>query len=260
MSSGHSSYAARLAAPVVQFPGPAVTASGHYAPTPVVKVRIEAAAEGHASPESEMAHLSTAALKKLGEGSYTKLHVNVPGATPTELDLEVRDPSVENLVALSSVIKAQVQAKVPMGYHMSHCALPSGDIEAYRLLFKWNDEVIKRGKFIPVPPQTKTPLYLYYHLIEIAKKLRITHILDTIPGRYQYMLRSPPSFQSDDIKKVYKNLKQGHPLRVTIANGIADSWDTLFTKNKDRINALITEIPEFESDLYARWGQELDQP
>lgn len=143
--------------------------------------------------------------------------------------------------------------------HVLHCTLPSGDIEAYRLLFKWNDEVIKRGIVIPILPQTKTPLYLYYHLIKIAKMLRISPILDTIPGRYEYMLRSLSSFQSDDIKKVYNTLKQGHPLRITIANGIGDSWVTLFTRNKDRINALITDVLEFGSDLYARWGQELDQ-
>lgn len=143
--------------------------------------------------------------------------------------------------------------------HVLHCTLPSGDIEVYRLLFKWNDEVIKRGIVIPIPPQTKTPLHLYYHLMDIAKMLRISPILDFIPGRYGYMLRSSPSFQSDDIKKVYKTLKQSHPLRITIANGIADSWDTLFTRNKDRINALITDFPEFGSDLYVRWGQELDR-
>lgn len=138
---------------------------------------------------------------------------------------------------------------------MSDCALPPGDPDAYRLLFEWNNEVIKRGELIPVPPQNRTPLYLYHHLAEIATKLHITPILDTSPGRYQYMLQTPSAFRNDDIQKVFTTLEKGHPLRVAIANGIADAWPTLYDHTKERINKIGNRVLEFENDLFARWGE-----
>lgn len=184
MSSDRASYAARLAAPAPPNLQPPATAAGPLAPTPSTRLRVEAARPNARYPRSEIVFMSNEARKKLAEGDYTELYIDVPGGTPIKLVLPTPDVTVQNLMALSAVLSAQVTAKVPPGHHLGHCALPPGSEEAYRLLFQWNDQVIKKGELIPVLTQSEIPLYKYHHLIDIARALHITPILADIPARY----------------------------------------------------------------------------
>ncbi|KAK5937462.1 hypothetical protein PMZ80_010080 [Knufia obscura] len=109
--------------------------------------------------------------------------------------------------------------------------------------------------------QTGIPLWKYHHVLDIARKLIITPLINDLQSRLNKMLQSPWAIQADDITKVYQTLGKDHPLRQAITNGLAPAWPKLYGKNKDKMYKLAwdKEIPEFWADLEARWAEMVEE-
>jgi len=190
-----------------------------------------------------------AARRKLFEGHLVKVYIDKPGQTPKALPIS--NHSIDDICAHSPVDAVAIQASSTPLAHIGHFVLPDGDEEAYVILFKWLNTVNKYGDLIPFPIATKTPLSTYYEALEIARKFHLP-ILDNLQGRFSKMIKSPWSFQSDDIAKAYTKYEQHHPIRDIFVNGILDAWFQLSEKNYGRMKALGKAYPELWSDLVAR--------
>lgn len=175
------------------------------------------------------------------------------------------------LCALSPVFKEQVHAAAQHPSQVEQTALPHVSIEAYELFMTWCNNVIdvcvlaKESKpltrmFVPFPRLEIRPLTKYYGVLQIAKKLAITPLVDDLQYRFDTMIiYVPGSWNIDpaDVRKVYEELKAGHELREKIADGIAKAWLRQDLRRKGtEIYRLTFEFEEFWADLQQRGVKE----
>lgn len=166
--------------------------------------------------------------------------------------------SVNFLCKVSPAIKAQIQAQVGKGNegHISNIILVDGAEEAYDVLFEHFNEILDNGILVPIPQLFDTPLYKYYHVIDICKKLEISFITDNLTYRFNNMINYQPgkwNVDPNDIRKTYTTLPAGHELRGWIADGVAKAWLGGDLRKKGPFITKITyEKEEFWNDLQAR--------
>jgi len=260
MAFGRTSYAARLSSPAptqsaYQVEGtssediPTTPDGLHYLPTPNARFQVSPAIADRVYPKPTVVGMSPLVRRKLYEGHMVKVYIDKPDEGAKALP--VPHHSIDDMCAHSPVAAAAIEASGISRAHIGHLVLPDGDEEAYVILFSWFNTVSKQGNLIPFPLVTKTPLSTYYEALEISRKLHLS-VLDNLEGRFNHMLKSPWSFQSDDIQKAYTDYRRKHHLRPIFVNGIIDAWSQLSERNYRRMKALGKAYPNFWSDLVAQ--------
>jgi len=106
-------------------------------------------------------------------------------------------------------------------------------------------------------------LFKYYHVLEVANKLKVDALTDNLQRRYYIMTTydswgaSGWNIQADNIKKVYKYLAADHPLRAAIVDIIARAWHlkTFNWSTYKEIEKFTFEVEEFWQDFQEQMAE-----
>lgn len=108
-------------------------------------------------------------------------------------------------------------------------------------------------------PTNQTPLFKYHHVLEIAKMLGITPLIENISHRYEALTtyEGGKSFKIDpaDVKKVYEEgLGVDHALRKELVDIVAQAWkqNNFWKAKRNAFEAMWCENEAFRSDMEAR--------
>lgn len=195
---------------------------------------------------------------RLYYGFLVTIWIDQVDKAPAKLE-GVKNISISALSAISPVIKNAITSNGPYSRDIDHIILPPGHLDGYKMLFKWVDKTTTTGIYRHIERENDSPLFKYYHILEIAEKLKITPILDNLRPRYNAMLRyqkdSKWNIQSEDVYRVYRELPAGHILRLAIVKGVALAWyyNDLGGGKRKKIEEITWEIPELWADLNELW-------
>ena len=168
--------------------------------------------------------------------------------------------SINALMAVSPVIKEAINSSSFKDHleHLDCVILPNGNVQAYKILLAGLRSAYDHVHLNTIGTQYVAPLYNYYYIMSIAKKLGIGHIAEQMQGAFDSLSRhtvgKPCIIDHNDIVCAYRYCPVGHVLREVvvekIARGIADRQ--LFGRVAGKVYEAQEKFGEFYEDLEAR--------
>ncbi|KAK5952818.1 hypothetical protein OHC33_005937 [Knufia fluminis] len=219
-------------------------------------IRISPARPDQTYPKPRIIHMQEDQRQRLQFGYLVWLHVEQSAdQDPIPLKLNNLDKfPIRSLCTMSPIINSAVRANGPEEV-LDHITLPAGDIDAYLAILAWLDTITLTGKLEPIEMITEKPLSRYFHILDIAEKLRIEPITRNLGLRFERMITYVPgqrwNVQSEDVRCVYGECAVGHTLRVRLVENVARAWVSggFGTKRREEIESLGWEIEEFWEEL-----------
>lgn len=154
-------------------------------------------------------------------------------------------------MAMSSDIEQNIESSGIPKTQITKLALPPGLHRPWKFVLEYISAVGKAGHSDFSKKDFATPLFTYYHAVELLNDLKIKPLADNVRARYTTLSTYTPGKYYDmtptDVRTIYKSHHPDHPLRVLLARNLAQAYLKGDLKNEHyrSLEALKDEVTDF---------------
>lgn len=169
---------------------------------------------------------------------------------------------VEFLKAASPVIDAQITARGETSHQLDKVALLDGGVNSYNKIIDHLSEVCKTQDWQAIDDTKTASIVDNYEMLQIAKDLGITRLVQILQSRLDRKLREPRKgtyyhVSVTDIQKIYEQYPADDDLRKTVVRNLGIAYHYLGdTKFRDRKYTSLIEFWKKNKQLREEWDNQ----